>query len=92
MSCILEPKKKQSSKGEHVYHNQVKMPLFFFFTLQTRTVPKSFSAHRTAELASLLESAGSGEAFLTQANCSVITLGGSTSAERRELERDRSQE
>lgn len=42
-------------------------------------------------MASLFESAVSGEAFLTQANWSVITLGGSTSTER-EQKRDGSQE
>lgn len=39
---------------------------------------------KKAEMASLLESAVSGEAFLAQADSSVITLGGSTSTARAE--------
>lgn len=46
--------------------------------------PNPFVPTKKAETASLLESAVSGEAFFTQADCSVITLGGSTSTERGE--------
>lgn len=50
--------------------------------------PNPFVPIKKAETARLLESAVSGEAFLTQADCSVITLGGSTSTERGERENE----